>query len=407
MGQCNCFPDYHGKDCSLKYCPKNCTGHGTCRQETGACICDLGWESHDCSNKRGSDGGASKATVDSKKIRDCERLCNTGCVKECDGDNDTPGTADPDKASVCLKECTKDCKMSCFADVTGPVAPPVSERPLHPDLESNGRWNGEEIDNNENMADPAQVDKASEGASIFGTLFGGGGAASASKKVKPAAAASASAPSSSSSVFVTAKEAGTPDRRGQRTEAKIAAMNVKADQTAAKESVSKAAALPSTSTTLKAMQYNPATADKSAKVAASQAGYDATAVIAKPLSSASDKTASNTATTSSLKSLSVSSSIEQSKSSAEKAKEAEPVPSKAEKVQTAKVKREAASVAAKAQLAAVKASGVPAHSSNAHDEYGPGASVLGSTAGAMPDSSSFMSSLFGWKESNTAKAAKN
>lgn len=47
-GSCNCFPGFHGHDCSKRSCPSSCSGHGKCLL-TGVCECQNGYTGIDCS----------------------------------------------------------------------------------------------------------------------------------------------------------------------------------------------------------------------------------------------------------------------------------------------------------------------------------------------------------------------
>ncbi|XP_028118419.1 leishmanolysin-like peptidase isoform X2 [Camellia sinensis] len=47
-GSCHCFLGFHGHDCSRRYCPSNCNGHGQCLQN-GVCECENGYTGIDCS----------------------------------------------------------------------------------------------------------------------------------------------------------------------------------------------------------------------------------------------------------------------------------------------------------------------------------------------------------------------
>eukprot|EP00301_Raphidiophrys_heterophryoidea_P000930 c10462_g1_i1.p1 GENE.c10462_g1_i1~~c10462_g1_i1.p1 ORF type:complete len:927 (-),score=180.30 c10462_g1_i1:83-2830(-) len=48
-GRCICRQGYFGDDCALKYCPFNCSMHGSCNYAVGECTCDKGWKGLDCS----------------------------------------------------------------------------------------------------------------------------------------------------------------------------------------------------------------------------------------------------------------------------------------------------------------------------------------------------------------------
>ncbi|XP_078435512.1 metalloendopeptidase / zinc ion binding protein [Wolffia australiana] len=47
-GTCLCFLGFQGRDCSQKVCLGDCSGHGTCGKN-GICICHEGWTGIDCS----------------------------------------------------------------------------------------------------------------------------------------------------------------------------------------------------------------------------------------------------------------------------------------------------------------------------------------------------------------------
>ncbi|KAI8004800.1 Leishmanolysin-like peptidase [Camellia lanceoleosa] len=47
-GSCHCFLGFHGHDCSRRFCPSNCNGHGPCLQN-GVCECENGYTGIDCS----------------------------------------------------------------------------------------------------------------------------------------------------------------------------------------------------------------------------------------------------------------------------------------------------------------------------------------------------------------------
>ncbi|GMP45085.1 hypothetical protein CsSME_00013738 [Camellia sinensis var. sinensis] len=47
-GTCNCFLGFHGPDCSKRFCPSNCYGHGKCLED-GVCKCENGYTGVDCS----------------------------------------------------------------------------------------------------------------------------------------------------------------------------------------------------------------------------------------------------------------------------------------------------------------------------------------------------------------------
>lgn len=53
FGTCQCAPPFVGDDCSIRDCPNQCNGHGTCSLEypTSRCICDDGWTALDCSQR--------------------------------------------------------------------------------------------------------------------------------------------------------------------------------------------------------------------------------------------------------------------------------------------------------------------------------------------------------------------
>ncbi|CAM6102918.1 unnamed protein product [Calypogeia fissa] len=45
---CHCFLGFSGDDCSKRYCPNGCSGHGVCTAN-GFCNCDMGYTGVDCS----------------------------------------------------------------------------------------------------------------------------------------------------------------------------------------------------------------------------------------------------------------------------------------------------------------------------------------------------------------------
>lgn len=47
-GRCICRESFFGDDCSMKYCPANCSNHGTCDTAIGECTCDEGWKGVKC-----------------------------------------------------------------------------------------------------------------------------------------------------------------------------------------------------------------------------------------------------------------------------------------------------------------------------------------------------------------------
>ncbi|KAF6149671.1 hypothetical protein GIB67_017404 [Kingdonia uniflora] len=47
-GKCKCFLGFHGPDCSKRFCPGNCKGHGKCLS-SGTCECENGRTGVDCS----------------------------------------------------------------------------------------------------------------------------------------------------------------------------------------------------------------------------------------------------------------------------------------------------------------------------------------------------------------------
>eukprot|EP00299_Pterocystis_sp_00344_P020055 c9882_g2_i1.p1 GENE.c9882_g2_i1~~c9882_g2_i1.p1 ORF type:complete len:919 (-),score=236.56 c9882_g2_i1:55-2811(-) len=49
-GRCICRQGYFSDDCSLKYCPSNCSTHGTCDFSVGECTCEEGWKGAACAD---------------------------------------------------------------------------------------------------------------------------------------------------------------------------------------------------------------------------------------------------------------------------------------------------------------------------------------------------------------------
>eukprot|EP00298_Acanthocystis_sp_HF-20_P013509 c20386_g1_i1.p1 GENE.c20386_g1_i1~~c20386_g1_i1.p1 ORF type:complete len:947 (-),score=417.33 c20386_g1_i1:84-2924(-) len=47
-GRCICARGFFGDDCAMKYCPYNCSMHGSCDYAVGECTCDSGWKGLDC-----------------------------------------------------------------------------------------------------------------------------------------------------------------------------------------------------------------------------------------------------------------------------------------------------------------------------------------------------------------------
>ena len=85
-----CDRGWHGHNCSLASCPRNCSGHGTCDVTTGVCACDVGWNLHStCALQECASNCTNGVCVDGS----CE--CNPGyegddcetfvCINSCSG----------------------------------------------------------------------------------------------------------------------------------------------------------------------------------------------------------------------------------------------------------------------------------------------------------------------------------
>ncbi|EDO43458.1 predicted protein, partial [Nematostella vectensis] len=46
---CRCASDWTGPDCTIRVCPNNCSGHGSCNSASGLCTCAPGYAGTDCS----------------------------------------------------------------------------------------------------------------------------------------------------------------------------------------------------------------------------------------------------------------------------------------------------------------------------------------------------------------------
>ena len=123
-GTCACIGNFTGDDCSLRRCPRDCSGNGVCDHRTGNCNCNLNSAGPAC-DRRTALGDAKVALA---CAQECLKQCNVAGGTSVDGHgSELPGL---DKAGVrayadsvsrnngsssssalvgCLQSCEHDC----------------------------------------------------------------------------------------------------------------------------------------------------------------------------------------------------------------------------------------------------------------------------------------------------------
>jgi tenascin len=73
---CKCVKGWTGKSCSMKQCPKDCSGRGIC--SAGVCFCKKGYYGEDCALDASALKAKKPVAKDLQALLECKNTCRNG-----------------------------------------------------------------------------------------------------------------------------------------------------------------------------------------------------------------------------------------------------------------------------------------------------------------------------------------
>ena len=126
-GKCICFLGFKEPDCLEVVCPNNCSGRGVCDYAKGSCQCALGFHGKACERKLQCDGNCSEAGVcmvsdQNKGVckcyrgyfgERCQKSCHLNCSNRGECDNSTGKCLCQRKFKGDYCQDYRDCRANC------------------------------------------------------------------------------------------------------------------------------------------------------------------------------------------------------------------------------------------------------------------------------------------------------